>query len=96
LTRPGRSDIETRNRALAKRIKPFASKHNITVIFFSEFLFSTQEVNSWKNTFVDIATVKVINTAHLGFTSSEKFGYKYMCKFFALDLYNLIKNMITI
>ena len=92
LTRPGRSDIETRNSALAKRIKPFANKHNITIIFFSESYFSPKEVNAWRKTFLNIAAVKLVNTAHLGFTLPERFGYKYMCKFFALDLYDLIQE----
>ena len=66
--------------------------HNITIIVFSESVFPQSAVSKWRATFKDVARVKYVNTAKNGFDSPERYGYKYMCKFFALDLYEYLKD----
>jgi hypothetical protein len=92
LARPGRVDIETRNKFLSARLKPYAASHNITVLVFSESVFPEAVLSRWRTTFKDVAAVKYINTARNGFNLPERYGYKYMCKFFALDMYDYLKD----
>ena len=92
LTRPGRADTRTRNQALVDKLKPFASKHDITMIFFSEMSFPQAVVEGYKKAFQGVAEVKIVNTAQRGFQLPERFGYKYMCKFFSLDMYDFLKE----
>jgi len=49
--------LDKRNGLIAKAIKPFASKHDITVIIFSEVDFGAAVVDKWKQTFQGIAQV---------------------------------------
>jgi len=91
------SDSQRRNKAIAKFIRPYASKHNITVIFFSEVPCPSQTMDSWQKTFEGIAQVKVINTADRAMKTKTNenaagFGYKYMCKFFSIDLYDYLQD----
>lgn len=44
LGRPGRADIDTRNKNLATKLRPYAKLHNITVIVFSEKEFTTATI----------------------------------------------------
>lgn len=83
-------DITKRNKKIAAKIRPFAKQHNITVLFFSEKEFTTAAVTSWRETFAGLATVRYINTASNGFELKQRYGYKYMCKFFALDIYDYL------
>lgn len=92
LTRPGKTDMQARNQALVEKLKPFASKHDVTVIFFSELVFPESFLPRMNQLFQGIADVKVINTADRGFNMRERYGYKYMCKFFSLDLYDYLKG----
>jgi len=92
LTRPGRSDITMRNTALAEKLRPYASEHNITVVFFSEKTFPSGAMDGWRDTFKGIANVKLIDTYSRGYDLPERFGYKYMCKFFSLDMYDFLKD----
>jgi hypothetical protein len=93
LIRPSKSmDLDMRNTILIKKIKPYANLHNITIIFFSEMIFPSQSLINWRKQFKEVANVRLINTAQNGYNSEERFGYKYMCKFFALDVYQYLKN----
>ena len=46
----------------------------------------------WKASFQGIATVRTIDTSGNGFNLPEKYGYKYMCKFFVMDIYSYLRN----
>lgn len=78
--------------ALAEKLRPYASNHNITILFFSEMEFPVAVVQEWKKTFDRVANVVLVNTASRGFNLPERFGYKYMCKFFSLDMYDYLKS----
>jgi len=92
LAKSGKSNLEERNTALAAKLRPYANKHNITVLVFGEFPFSKSEVNSWRRAFASIAEVKTISTYSRGYNLKERFGYKYMCKFFSLDMYEYLEG----
>lgn len=92
LARPGKTEINQRNRLLAEKLRPYASKHNITVVVFSEKQFPAAAISNWKNTFAGIANVALIDTSSRGFTGPERYGYKYMCKFFSLDIYDYLRD----
>jgi hypothetical protein len=92
LARPGKTDIVQRNKQLAAKLKPYADKHNITVLMFSEKAFPASALQSWRSAFAGVAKVQLINTADRGFSGPERFGYKYMCKFFSLDLYDYLRE----
>ncbi len=90
-------DTRARNEAIASRISPFAKKHNVTVVFFSEVEPPAGSMSAWKRTFQDIADVKFINTAEKKLSLEEGgnekgFGYKYMCKFFSIDMYEYLRE----
>eukprot|EP01035_Chromulina_nebulosa_P026535 gene26535-34746_t len=93
LARPGKmSDIIKRNKHIKDTISPYARSHDITLLFFSEKVFPSSALESWRTTFLNIASVQFINTKDRGYVSApEKFGYKYMCKFFALDMYDYLQ-----
>ena len=92
LTKPGKTDLSIRNSAIAQRIRNYSHLYDFTIIFFSEKTFSSNEINEWTKTFDGIAKVKLINTESNGFNLKERYGYKYMCKFFALDIYSYLKE----
>ena len=92
LTRPDREDVRERNQNLVEKFKPYSKLHNITTIFFSESKFSSETVSEWTYAFRDIGSVRIIDTSSKGFDGRERYGYKYMCKFFALDLYEYLKD----
>ena len=92
LAKPGKTEIMDRNQKLADKLRPYASKHNITVIMFSEKKFPKVAMDSWRTTFEGVANVVLIDTSSRGFSGPEKFGYKYMCKFFSLDIYDYLQN----
>jgi hypothetical protein len=92
LARPGKSEIVKRNQLIAEKLRPYASKHNITVIVFSEKKFPPTAVASWKSVYSGVANVQLIDTSSRGFTGPERYGYKYMCKFFSIDLYDYLKD----
>jgi len=91
LTRP-KSDVRTRNLGLVEKLRPYAHKHNITVIFFSELEIPSSMFSGWERTFDGVASVRFINTASRGFNLPERYGYKYMCKFFSLDMYDYLRD----
>lgn len=92
LTKPGKSDISIRNTAIAEKIRPFSHNHDITMIFFSEASFSPAVVSNWEQTFQGVAKVRIVDTSSNGFNSKNRYGYKYMCKFFSLDIYDYLKD----
>jgi hypothetical protein len=92
LARPGKSEIVKRNQLIAEKLRPYASKHNITVVIFSEKKFPPTAVASWKAVYSGVANVQLIDTSSRGFSGPERFGYKYMCKFFSIDLYDYLKD----
>eukprot|EP01036_Dinobryon_divergens_P040607 gene40607-53707_t len=92
LVKFGKSDLQTRNRALVEKLRPFASKHNLTVIMFSESKLVGKLLPEWRKTFRGIADVRFVNTEDRGFNMKERYGYKYMCKFFSLDMYDYLRG----
>jgi len=93
----GGEETRARNEAIAWRIKPYAAKHNLTVVFFSEVDVPKDSFQSWNRIFKGIADVKYINTAGKKLSKDEGgndkgFGYKYMCKFFGIDMYEYLKD----
>ena len=92
LAKPGKSEIIKRNKLLAENLRPYASNHNITVVMFSEKQFPASALSMWRKTFDGIATVQFIDTSSRGFNGPERYGYKYMCKFFSLDIYDYLRD----
>ena len=88
--KPGK--IEKRNELLAKAIQPFSGLHEFSVVFFSEEMFDAEAVKGWETTFSGIATVKTIDTSGNGYDLPERYGYKYMCKFFMLDIFSYLRD----
>jgi hypothetical protein len=88
------ADLTTRNTKIAKILRPYAEKHDITVIMFSEHNFPAERINQWEKTFAGVATVEVVDTSSRKFQppSPTPYGYKYMCKFFAVDMYDFLKG----
>ncbi len=92
LARPNRADVDQRNSLLVEKLAPYSRNHNITIIFFSEKTFTPSVISAWKKRFQGTAQVRVIDTSSRGFNLPERYGYKYMCKFFSLDIYDYLKN----
>lgn len=92
LAKPRSPRTDDRNREIIKKIKPYSHLHDITILFFSELTFPSESLKNWEKDFKGIAKVRIINTSKHGFDSVERFGYKYMCKFFSLDVYQYLKN----
>lgn len=107
LAKPNDGRLKIRNAAIAEKMKPFASKHDITAVFFSELPIPSEVSNDWQSTFASSnIKMQIINTAHHGFhnlpageggevrpkEATITYGYKYMCKFFAIDMYSHLKN----
>ena len=51
LSKPNDSRLKIRNAAIAEKVKPFASKHDITAIVFSELPVPDAVTNEWRGTF---------------------------------------------
>jgi hypothetical protein len=85
---------KSRDELIVSAIRPFADKYDITIIYFSEYVYPKSDIKEWERVYQDIAKVKYINTAQHGFDPSSgiRYGYKYMCKFFALDMYPHLKD----
>jgi hypothetical protein len=95
LTKQSPTLTRNRDETLIRAIKPYAQKHDITVIYFSEIVFNPLDIVEWENTYKDVAKVRYINTAQHAFDlakTGNKYGYKYMCKFFAMDIYQHLKE----
>lgn len=87
LARPKGIDALKRNKLLTEKIRPYADRHDITIIVFSEQNFDSASLSNWQRPFAGLATVRYINTARHGWREKQRYGYKYMCKFFAMDIY---------
>ena len=94
LAKPDHSGTALRNEGLASSLRPYASQHDITVLFFSEQQFPASVVKTYRTAFQDVAEVKIIDTSSRGFLHQKegRFGYKYMCKFFSLDVYDYLRE----
>jgi hypothetical protein len=87
------TDISARNQKLAKALRPFAHLHNISVLMFSEHSHHSTAIEKWRNAFKDLARVLTIDTSRNGFNGlPQRYGYKYMCKFFAIDVYEYLRG----
>ena len=86
------ADIKVRNAKIAEKIAPFAKEHNVTVVVYSEETFGAKQFSEWESTFRGVARVESVNTVSNGFegpiSGRKTFGYKYMCKFFSIDLFD--------
>jgi hypothetical protein len=86
------ADIKERNAKIAEKIAPFAKEHNVTVVVYSEEKFGEKQLLEWQSTFRGVARVEFVNTASNGFegpnSGRKTYGYKYMCKFFSIDLFD--------
>lgn len=86
------ADIKVRNAKIVEKIAPFAKEHNVTVVVYSEETFGAKQFSEWESTFRGVARVESVNTASNGFegpnSGRKTFGYKYMCKFFSIDLFD--------
>lgn len=91
LAKPG-SEYDKRNNFLARALQPYASQHSIDILFFSELEFNAAERLKLNNTFRDIGEVRVINTFNDGFNLPQRFGYKYMCRFFTVEMYKYLAD----
>jgi hypothetical protein len=54
-------------------------------------------LQAWQKTFHNLARVRAINTASKRLSVAEGgndkgFGYKYMCKFFSVDIYDYLQE----
>ena len=91
LAKPSHTSIRVRNEAIASKIKPFTQLYDFTIIFFSEKFISGETLTSWRQSFDNIAQVVTIDTSNRGFNGGvTRYGYKYMCKFFALGKYRIV------
>lgn len=92
LTKPSNPNLNLRNHNIASVLGHFARNFQIDIIFFSEYSIPLTEIASFQQTFRNVGNVKIIDTSSLGFSTKERYGYKYMCKFFALDVYDHLKE----
>ena len=100
MTKPDKKklEIEARNKALAKYLRPYSKNRNLTVLFFSEYHFSVPQIEAWKSNFRVLQKYKLLTQKHLGWKKEGlgnkegfRYGYEYMCKFFAVDIYDFLK-----
>lgn len=92
LTKQGPYQTKARDDSIVKFISPYIDLYDITIIYFSEVDF-TNDVHIWQSYYQKTAKVLYINTSkHRYYTKDVKYGYKYMCKFFALDIYSYLKQ----
>jgi hypothetical protein len=85
--------LHKRNELIVRYLKKWpSSQRNITALFFSESRLNVSHVNMWRNTFEGVASFELIDTANRGIVTAKgmKYGYEYMCRFFMLDVYDLM------
>jgi hypothetical protein len=85
-----RNEYTRRNKALAAALLPFANKHDFTILMFSEDSFPKSELDGWRMQFKGVGDVKFIDVNSKANHLPQRFGYKWMCKFFTVDLYEYI------
>lgn len=79
-----------RNQLIAKLLRRLnSSTRQITILMFSEKSFTPEQIEEWNTDFNGTnSIVKIVDTTKHGFEgTSHPFGYRYMCKFFMLDIY---------
>lgn len=93
LIKPEKAEIHQRNDAIVEKLGPYTKSHDISIIFFSELKFSSQFRQRMYTKFHLFSSVQFIDTSSRAFgpISPERFGYKYMCKFFAIDMYDFLQ-----
>lgn len=84
-----------RNSALATALSPYSTSHNLTFLFFSEDTFTSREINEWKEQFRSVGEVQLIDVSSKGYNfppeeGKSRYGYKWMCKFFSVDIYEYL------
>ena len=93
LTRPTDVNLNTRNANLKNYLRKIAaSNHNISLLFFSEFKVKQRTKDLWLKIFKGIATIRIINTFDDGFNSDDRYGYKYVCRFFSVSIFKYLKG----
>jgi hypothetical protein len=92
LTRPSDININTRNANLKNYLRRYHHYHNITLIFFSEFKIKNRTKDLWGKIFKNVATIRIINTYKDGFDEEDRYGYKYVCKFFSISMFKYLEN----
>ena len=92
LVKPEKNDMSERNHAIVEILGPYSNQHDITIIFFSELKFSMNFQVNMLNTFKKFSGVRFIDTSSRQYRppAPEKYGYKYMCKFFSVDVYEYL------
>jgi hypothetical protein len=93
LARFKKNDLNQRNKALAVKLAPYVKDREVDIIFFSENVATPLMKATHKKQFANMnVKVKYMNTAHLAFKGKPNrgFGYKYMCKFFAIDVFDML------
>ena len=91
LIKPSRAKVNRRNELIAEMLKKFGTNRNVTIIFFSEEKFEESKVKSWQKQFAGFP-VRTVDTSSRGFNPPhQRYGYKYMCKFFTLDMYEYLE-----
>ena len=60
------------------------------IIFSEEAPSMLRSMQEWKKQFLGLATVELIDTSRNAYTLDTRYGYKYMCKFFTVDLYTYL------
>jgi len=91
LTRPTDINLNTRNANLKNYLRRYHSSHNISLLFFSEFKVKQRTKDLWLKIFKGIATIRIINTYDDGFDSDDRYGYKYVCRFFSVSIFKYLQ-----
>jgi hypothetical protein len=74
-------------------LAPYARSHRISILFFSEDEFPVGNVQEWKQQFHEVGDVLLIDVSSKAYSMPPplpKYGYKWMCKFFTVDLYEYL------
>jgi hypothetical protein len=94
LTKHGASSTRSRDEALVRLLSRYSNTYDFTIIYFSEITLNPVEIKEWEKIYAGNADVHFIDTSKHGFqgNTNQRYGYKYMCKFFALDIYTHLKD----
>jgi Glycolipid 2-alpha-mannosyltransferase len=87
-----------RNEYLAQYLRRFHSPtRNVSVIMFGENLKDAAVIDSWRAQFRGIAPLNIVDTRKFLYPAANpiealKLGYNYMCRFFAVEMYEYLKH----
>jgi hypothetical protein len=84
-------DMQKRNIALSKILKPFAHLHNITILMLSEYPFTNDVKKSFTKDIDGLGNIEYIDVSHTKSNNVTHF-YSWMCRFFSLYMYDFIKH----